>query len=75
MGWRDLSIRMAFFVWRSSSEPKAINRARTMIPLFVLPCTLLVMFASSDSGDAIFFETIVLCELTMGIINKTRLGD
>jgi hypothetical protein len=40
--------------WYFSPEPQILGeaaRARTMIPLFVLPFTLLVVLASSDSGD------------------------
>ena len=36
-------------------------RARTMIPFFVLPFTLLVVLASSTSGDEHFFEIVTLC--------------
>jgi hypothetical protein len=36
-------------------------RARTMIPLFVLPFTLLVVLASSTSGDQHFYEIVKLC--------------
>ena len=32
-----------------------------MIPLFVLPFTLLVVLASSKSGDQHFFEIVTLC--------------
>jgi hypothetical protein len=35
-------------------------RARTMIPLFVLPFTLLVVLASSNSGDQHFCEIVTL---------------
>ena len=35
-------------------------RARTMIPLFVLPSTLLVVLASSTSGDQHFYEIVAL---------------
>ena len=36
-------------------------RARTMIPLFVLPFTLLVVLASSTSGDQNFCEIVTGC--------------
>jgi hypothetical protein len=32
-----------------------------MIPLFVLPITLLVVLASSTSGDRHFYEIVKLC--------------
>ena len=32
-----------------------------MIPLFVLPFTLLVVLASSTSGDQHFYEIVTLC--------------
>ena len=32
-----------------------------MIRLFVLPCTLLVVLASSISGDRYFYEMVTLC--------------
>jgi hypothetical protein len=38
-------------------------RAWTMIPLFVLPFTLLGVLASSTSGDQHFYEIVVLCRL------------
>ena len=36
-------------------------RAKTMIPLFVLPFTLLVVLESSTSGDQHFCEIVTLC--------------
>ena len=36
-------------------------RARTLISLFVLPFTLLVVLASSTSGDHHFCEIVTLC--------------
>jgi hypothetical protein len=36
------------------------TQARTIIPLFVLPFTLLVVLASSNSGDQHFFEIVTL---------------
>ena len=37
------------------------NKWGVMIPLFVLPYTLLVVFASSTSGDQHFCEIVTLC--------------
>jgi uncharacterized membrane protein YadS len=36
-------------------------RAQTMIPLYVLPFILLVVLASSTSGDEHFREIVTLC--------------
>jgi hypothetical protein len=70
-------VKMALYRHRAGFEPQRASpfmkkvkasrilgetvRASTIIPLFVLPFTLLVVLASSTSGDQHFYEIVKLC--------------
>ena len=46
---------------KSPQTPGEVARAGTIIPLFLLPFTLLEVMASSTSGDQHFCEIVMLC--------------
>jgi hypothetical protein len=46
---------------KASQIPGEAARARTMIPLFALPFTLVAVLASTTSGDQHFREIVKLC--------------
>jgi hypothetical protein len=59
----------SFGKWVKAPEKlREVSQARAMIPFFVLPCTLLVMLASSTSGEFFFV-------LSLSVQTTTKSGS